>query len=73
MNDSQDWGKIIGAGMMGLFTVVMAVVFMGAIASAAPQAQYVDPIDGTTWSTYQDLLNHFESAHPGTPITVIWS
>lgn len=70
----QDWGKTMGGGVMAVLGVMMMLVAMSTIAQAAPATtQYVDPIDGTTWPTYQDLYNHFVSAHPTVPISILWS
>ena len=69
----QNWGNTMGSGIMMVFAMMLLLVFMGTIASATPANQYVDPIDGTTWPTYQDLYNHFVSAHPTVPISILWS
>ncbi len=53
------------------FALVMIGVVAGAAKAAAP-AVYTDPIDGTTWSTYEELYQHFITAHPSTPIDIIW-
>ena len=71
MNDN--WGKIISGGMMGLFAMVMVLVFSQTIQAAAPQPTYVCPICGEKFATYDELYQHFITAHPSTPITILWS
>jgi hypothetical protein len=68
-----NWGKILGGAMMGLFAIMMVLVFANTIEAATPQPQYVCPICGEKFASLADLENHFATAHPGTPITVTWS
>ena len=71
MNDN--WGKIISGSMMGLFAMVMVLVLSQTIQASVPQPTYVCPVCGQKFATYDELLQHFQTAHPGTPIDINWS
>jgi len=68
----QNWGNTTGSGIMMVFAMMMMLVFMGTIASAAPANQYVCPICGEKFTSYSDLYQHFTTAHPTEPITILW-
>ncbi|MBA7646236.1 hypothetical protein ES703_53998 [subsurface metagenome] len=58
---------------LGLGAAVVAVVLIYAVAQAAPQV-YTCPYCGATFDTYEELVAHVQSEHPGEriPIHIIW-
>ena len=59
---------IIGgiAAVLGLTAVVWAVQ------AYTPKLDYVCPICGAKFATYDELYQHFTSEHPAEPIEIIW-
>lgn len=65
-------GVVLG---LGLGAAVVATVLIYTIAQAAPPPEgYVCPYCGATFDTYEDLVAHVQSEHPGAriPIHIIW-
>lgn len=62
---------------LGLGAAVVATVLIYTIAQAAPPTPpegYVCPYCGATFDTYEELVAHVQSEHPGEriPIHIIW-
>ena len=60
--------------LMGAIAVMIGLaVAAGAVqAYAPPPPQYVCPICGSGFATYDALYQHFITAHPAEPIDIIW-
>lgn len=59
--------------VMGLvFAMVMIVAVAQMAQAATPQPQYTCPICEEKFFTYEELYQHFITAHPSTPIEIIW-
>ena len=56
----------------GVMTIVMVAMMAQFVQAAAPQPQYVCPICGQKFMTYDELYQHFTAAHPAEPIDIIW-
>ena len=63
----------------------MPPIFMGAMAAmiglaavasmtraSTPRLEYVCPICGARFATYEELYSHFTTEHPAEPIDIIW-
>jgi len=63
---------VVIAGGLGLGLVAALAIFT--LAGAAPPEGYVCPYCGATFDTYEDLVAHVQSEHPGEriPIHIIW-
>lgn len=57
-------GVVLGLGML--------VVFANMAQGAVPQPQFTCPICGVPFFTYDELYQHFISAHPAEPIEILW-
>ena len=61
--------KILMGGMA-------AMIGLAAVASVAqaytPRLDYVCPICGARFATYDELYSHFTTEHPAEPIEIIW-
>ena len=52
---------------------VMMIAMLGVAAQTLiPQPQYQCPICGQRFMTYDQLYQHFTTAHPAEPIDIIW-
>lgn len=61
--------KVIIGGMIA----ILMVAFLAQIVQAAvPQPQYACPICPEKFMTYDQLYQHFTTAHPSEPINIIW-
>jgi hypothetical protein len=64
-----------GKRALGIFGAVAAAV--GAVfgvrrlMQAAPE-KYICPICGDEFDTYEELKQHFDTAHAGEPIEIVW-
>lgn len=62
--------------LSGVIGIVLALVMLGAVAqmaqAATPTPQYICPICGLKFMTYDELYQHFITAHPAEPIEIIW-
>jgi uncharacterized Zn-finger protein len=60
----------IGAGI----GIASAVALYAIARAAAPPKPYACPYCPDTFSTYEDLVDHVQSVHPGEriPIDIIW-
>lgn len=54
------------AAMIGLAAVA------GAVQAYTPRLDYVCPIDGLRFATYEELYQHFTAEHPAESIEIIW-
>ena len=57
--------------MVVMMMAVMSQVVQGTVPTP-PVAEYICPIDGEAFFTYDELYQHFITAHPTTPIDIIW-
>ena len=55
---------------------IAALIGLAAVAGAAqantPRLDYVCPICGARFATYDELHQHFTIEHPAEPIEIIW-
>ena len=55
---------------------IAAMIGLAAVASMAqaytPSLEYVCPICGAKFATYEELYQHFTTEHPAEPIEIIW-
>jgi len=56
----------------GMLAVIGVLMLAQVVQAAIPQPQYVCPICGAKFMTYDQLYQHFISAHPSEPIDIIW-
>jgi len=67
--------RVSPAVVIGIGAVIGIATAVGiyAIARAAPPPKpYSCPLCGATFTSLSELEDHFESAHPWTPIDIIW-
>jgi hypothetical protein len=50
----------------------MIVAVANMAQAMAPTPKYTCPICGAKFTTYDELYNHFVTAHPAEPIEIIW-
>lgn len=66
----------MGSVLIGSLGVLVALVALSSVARAStppqPVLEYVCPIDGLRFATYEELSRHFAEVHPATPIDIIW-
>jgi hypothetical protein len=59
--------------LMGGMAAMIGLVAVASIAqSSAPRLDYVCPICGAKFATYDELYQHFITEHPAEPIDIIW-
>ena len=61
--------KVMMGGMTAVVTMAMLVWVVQAI---IPQPQYVCPVCGAKFMTYDELYQHFTTEHPAEPIDIGW-
>ena len=61
--------KVIIGGLVGLVAVLVLWQF---VQGMIPQPKYACPICGEKFMTYDELYQHFTTAHPAEPIDIIW-
>lgn len=59
-------GKKIAIGL-GVAGGISALIYFASKAKAAPPLVYICPYCGAAFDTYEELLAHIESEHPGEP------
>ena len=65
--------ETIEKAMIGGMTAIVTVVMLVQMAQVfIPQPQYACPICGQKFNTYDQLYQHFTTAHPSEPIDIIW-
>ena len=65
----ENMGKIL----MGGIAAMIGLVAVASVTQAyTPSLDYVCPIDGARFATYDELYNHFTTEHPAEPIDIIW-
>ena len=65
----ENMGKIL----MGGIAAMIGLVAVASVAQAAtPRLDYVCPICGERFATYDELYSHFTTEHPAEPIEIIW-
>lgn len=57
---------------MGVLIGLAALASVAGAAPPAPTLDYVCPIDGLRFATYDELYQHFITAHPTSPIDITW-
>ena len=67
-----DKTDIAGSMLKALLPVMIMLMGIPLIQSIIPQPQYVCPICGEKFMTYNELYQHFITAHPSEPITITW-
>ena len=59
--------------LMGGMTALIGLAVVASVAQAStPRLDYVCPIDGLRFATYEELYQHFITEHPAEPIEIIW-
>ena len=59
--------------LMGGIAAMTGLVVMAGVAQAyTPRLDYVCPICGARFATYDELYQHFITEHPAEPIEIIW-
>ena len=58
--------------MGGLAVMIALAAVAGAVQASAPRLDYVCPICGARFATYEELYSHFTTEHPAEPIDIIW-
>jgi hypothetical protein len=63
----------VGKVVIGIVVAVGAFFGIKRLVEAAP-GKYVCPFPGCgeTFDTYEELQEHFDTAHPGEPIEITW-
>ncbi len=64
--------KALTAVMMAMFGLVMVVAVVGMAQAMQPTPEYICPICGAQFFTYDELYSHFVESHPAEDITIIW-
>lgn len=57
--------------MGGMAAMIGLAVIAGVAEAYCPGLDYVCPIDGARFATYEDLYRHF-ATHPTMPIDIVW-
>ena len=57
-------------GAMGAMIGLAAVTSV--VQAYTPKLEYVCPICGARFATYDELYSHFTTEHPAEPIEIIW-
>ena len=59
--------------MMGGMAALIGLAAVASVAQAStPRLEYVCPICGARFATYDELYQHFITEHPAEPIEIIW-
>ena len=59
--------------LMGGMAALIGLAAVASVAQAStPRLDYVCPIDGLRFATYEELYQHFITEHPAEPIEIIW-
>jgi len=59
--------------VMGAMAVMIGLAAVAGVAQAyTPKLEYVCPIDGQRFATYEELYEHFIAEHPTEPIEIRW-
>ncbi len=62
----------VGKVFMGGMTAMIGLAVIAGVAQAyRPGLDYICPIDGTRFATYEELYEHF-TTHPTMPIEITW-
>ena len=63
------------AGVMGVMAAMVGLLFVVQMVGAAPPKAYVCPYCGESFATYEELVQHVQTEHPGEriPIEIIWT
>jgi len=64
--------KSLSVVMTMVFTLVMIGFVLQMIPAQPAPTTYTCPICGVVFGTYDELYQHFITAHPSTPIDIIW-
>lgn len=59
--------------LMGGMAALIGLAAVASVAQAStPRLDYVCPICGARFATYDELYSHFITEHPAEPIEIIW-
>ncbi len=59
--------------LMGGMAAMIGLAAVASVAQAStPSLDYVCPICGAHFATYDELYSHFTTEHPAEPIEIIW-
>ena len=58
--------------MGGLAAMIGLVAVASAVQAYTPRLEYVCPICGARFATYEELYQHFTTEHPSEPIDIVW-
>lgn len=64
------------ASMVGpIMGIVVILIVAGMVSGAAPELPYVCPYCGARFATFDELVAHVQTVHPGerVPIRIIWT
>jgi len=61
----------MAGGMMGIIMIVMVVGLLGSFTPPTPTV-YTCSLCGAEFGSLAELQAHFDTAHPGEPIDIIW-
>lgn len=64
--------KTIMTMMMVMIMMVLLSQVVVGMTPTPPTADFICPIDGEAFYTYEELYAHFTTAHPTEPIDIIW-
>jgi len=65
-------GKMDKVIIGGIAALVGLAAVCWAVESYTPRLDYVCPLCGMKFATYDELYQHFTSLHPAEPIEIIW-
>lgn len=59
--------------LMGAMAAMIGLVAVASMVQAyTPKLEYVCPICGAKFATYEELYQHFITEHPAEPIEIVW-
>lgn len=65
--------KAMGKMMTGMFTMMMVLIGLSMAVGFIPeQVMYCCPLCDECFTSEEELIAHFETAHPSQPIDIIW-
>ena len=56
----------------GIAAMIGLVAVASVVQAYTPTLEYVCPICGAKFATYDELYQHFTTEHPAEPIDIIW-
>lgn len=59
--------------LMGGMAAMIGIMAVASVVQAStPKLEYICPICGAKYASYEELYNHFTTEHPAEPIDIIW-